>query len=455
MLEDVVIRNTWNRNSFPDIPEEAEKIVLDVPDDQDENNDDANKGLQYPMREIAKFVIPLFENDPSIKLTEEQSKALHKISICKTEECGYNASYCPNCKKITIHTSSCNNRNCPNCQSLDADAWIENKAAETIEGISYFHGVGTTPSELIPLYNANRRELYGLHMRTCAAAVVQLSRDQKHGGFTPAILSTFHPNGSEMLDHPHVHMVISGGGLTRFNTFAEASHKSFFLPQEVVASVFKGMFMNELKKTYAKNELMFPSPELFIPYLGRPVDLNDPIEWLNYVSHLYNDSWKFYIKETFNEHGNAIRYLGRYVYRTAISNSRIVSTELISTDEHPEGWVVFKYKDYRNGGKWEEKGLSARDFILRFLRHVMPKGFCRVRSFGILANSIKKKSLMRIAELRSTVYLISCVHGKSKAQIIAILYGRDVCSCSECGHKLFQINRLLPGEVIRLPKMAC
>ena len=88
MLEDVVIRNTWNRNSFPDIPEEAEKIVLDVPDDQDENNDDANKGLQYPMREIAKFVIPLFENDPSIKLTEEQSKALHKISICKTEECG-------------------------------------------------------------------------------------------------------------------------------------------------------------------------------------------------------------------------------------------------------------------------------------------------------------------------------------------------------------------------------
>ena len=411
---------------------------------------------KYPIREIARFAYDSIMNDPNVHLTEEARKALKDISSCKTGELGYNASICPNCHKIVLHTCSCNNRNCPNCQSMEADAWVENKSAETIEGLAYYHGVTTTPSELIPLFNANKKSLFGLLMNSSASAVVTLARDIKHGGFTPAVLSNLHPNGSQLFDHPHVHMLISGGGLDAQHKFVEASHKHFFLPKGAVSSVFRGMFMKGLKKKYDANELVFPAPELFVESMGHPVDLNDPQQWKDYVSHLYSIEWNFFIKETFNGHGNAIRYLGRYVFRTAISNSRIVSTELKSTEDHPEGWVVFKYKDYADGGKWKTEGITPKKFMLRFLRHVMPKGFCRVRSYGLLANSIKQKSLKLIAALRGKNYVVSVLKGKSKTQIMVLLYGESSRSvCPDCHHTLEVYGKFKKDQVDFPNKMAC
>ena len=232
--------------------------------------------------------------------------------------------------------------------------------------------------------------------------------------------------------------------------------KHFFLPKGAVSSVFRGMFMKGLKKKYDANELVFPAPELFIESMGHPVDLNDPQQWKDYVSHLYSIEWNFFIKETFNGHGNAIRYLGRYVFRTAISNSRIVSTELESTEDHPEGWVVFKYKDYADGGKWKTEGITPKKFMLRFLRHVMPKGFCRVRSYGLLANSIKQKSLKLIAALRGKNYVVSVLKGKSKTQIMVLLYGESSRSvCPDCHHTLEPYGKLKKEQLSFPNKMAC
>ena len=442
---EAVINNVYDRHRDPRVPVDCERVVLQVDDEK-----------KYPIRDIASFVLDSLRNDKTVVLSPDQWEVLTCISYCKTGELGYNAVYCPQCKKVTLHTNSCNNRNCPNCQSMDADAWVENRSAETIEGIAYYHGVATVPDELNPLIYANKSALWGLEMRAASNAVIKLSRDQKHNGFTPGIISVFHPNGSQLFDHPHVHMLISGGGLTPFNKFIETAHDHFFLPAHAVSSVFRGMYMAELKQLYLDHKLILPDPEVFIPYLGRPVDLNDPIEWLNFTSSLYNDRFNFFVKETFNGHGNALRYLGRYVFRTAISNSRIVSYDLEPTPEHPDGWVVFKYKDYNDGGKWKEEGLSAKAFILRFLRHVMPKGFFRVRSTGFLANSIKKESLRLIAELFSREFLISRLQGKSKSEIIALLYNRDVCSCPDCGSKLVLVGRFHSYDVdILSPKMAC
>lgn len=408
---------------------------------------------KYIMRDIARYVLPDLINDLTVDLNERQRRTLQDLASCKTGEMGYNASYCPECNKIFLHACSCNNRMCPSCQALDTKIWIENRKAEVIPEISYYHGVATLPSDLDPLTYLNQKNIYALLQKTSAQAIIDLSNSEKYGRFTPGIVSVLHTAGSNLWYHVHAHMIISGGGLTIANKFVETKHKGFYLPEKVVAKVFRGKFLEGLKSLYDDKKLVIPDSS----YFESKDDLNDPIQWLRFIDRLYQKDWVFYIKETYNGNGNALEYLGKYVYHTAIQNSRIVSfTE--ANDEFPEGQVVFSYKDYsaKNNQwsyEWKTMSLTPREFMLRFLKHVLPKYYSRVRYFGFLSNPIKTKSLKIIAEWFNRIFLTSFVKGKHKSVLMDIFYGKDIQHCPYCNSLLknsqsFRHRPAIPKKMI-------
>lgn len=396
---------------------------------------------EYPIRDIFQYAGSGILNDPNIHLSHQQVKAIRDISLCKTGELGYDAAYCPNCKKVLIHNVSCNNRMCPNCQALEEKIWVEKRKAETIEGISYFHAVATLPDELNPLFFLNQSSLYSLLQQSAGNAIVDMSRSRQHGGFMPGVTSVLHTAGSNMRYHPHVHMIVTGGGLTREKQFVETSHKTFFLPEKAVAAVFRGKFLEGLKHFHDAGKLVLPDST----QMESKIDLNDPNMWKSFINSLYNEDWVFFIRETYNGRGNALEYLGRYVFHTAIKNSRIISFTQ-ADEKHPEGQVIFAYKDYsvknEYGYAWKQMALTPKQFVLRFIQHVLPKGYSRVRYFGFLANAVKKKNLKLIAQLLGRPFLTSFVCGKSKAQLMEFFFNRDINCCPHCRAKLIKLGRV-------------
>lgn len=398
--------------------------------DRDSSMED-DEYIGLPIQTIFSQFGSLVLNDDSIVLSKEQKNALFCIARCKTGELGYNAERCTKCNKLIVHPRSCNNRSCPNCQYIEERQWVELRKAEVIERIPYYHVVVTIPSELYPLASANRSFFYTLLMKSAPDTLLELCRSDDYGAFTPGIISVLHSWSSRMEFHPHVHMILSGGGLTSDKEFKEAPVKNenkFFIPENVVAAKFRGKMIAGLQEA-------FSNPKIHLNLPSSPEgSLEDPQKWKNFCNDLYNTKWVAYLKETFNGNGNAIDYLGRYVYRTAISNSRIVSITV--DDEHPEGLVSFKYKDYKDEGKTKIETISGKEFIIRFLNHVLPKGFCRVRYSGLLSNACKQKNLKLIAKIQKKIYVVSVLKGKKKPAVLQFFFGNVKNTCPCCGGEL-------------------
>ena len=249
-------------------------------------------------------------------------------------------------------------------------------------------------------------------------------------GAKPGIISVLHTWGQKLSFHPHIHTCISGGGITPAWKFVETSHKGFFLPVRAVASGFRGRYLTGLKKLYGEGLLD----------LSGNNSLQDPGEWKLFINALFEKPWLPFIKETFNGKGNAIRYLARYSYRTAISNSRIISVD--------ENTVTFKYKDYADDSREKTMTVKGTDFIGMMLQHVLPSGFHRVRFSGYLNNSQKSKCLKLIHSLRNTVYAGNPYREMNTAELIMSLYGKDICSCPECSGKLIPYSRGMPTSML-------
>ena len=247
-------------------------------------------------------------------------------------------------------------------------------------------------------------------------------------GAKPGIISVLHTWGQKLCFHPHIHVCISGGGITPVGQFAETKHKGFFLPKAALASMFRGKYLCALKKLYGNDTLD----------LSHTKDLEDTCAWQALINRLFEKEWIPFIGETFNGRGNAIRYLARYSFRTAIANSRIVAV----TDTQ----VTFRYKDYADNGKQKELTVSGTDFIGMFLQHILPKGFNRTRFSGYLTNCRKTKNLKLIHRLRSTVYPGNPYRGMKIAELIMALYGKDICTCPECSGRMIRLPRGMPGS---------
>ena len=377
----------------------------------------------YPIRDAFQKFLPAYLDNHA--LTPQQWKTANCISNCKTGGLGYNVSYCEECGHVEIHASSCNNRHCPCCQSPVDQKWLMERNSELIEGIAYYHAIFTVPYELNSLIYENQELLYGLMFRCATDTLLTLCRDKKYLGATPGIVSVLHSQGQRLNFHPHIHTMLSGGGLTSSGQFVEAAHKGYLLPKDAMGSLYRGKFMDALKRYHDQNKLHFH---------GNCLHLRNNYAWQEFIDLLYDKSWIPHIKETFNGFGNAVTYLARYVFRSAISNSRIDSVD--------DSGVTFHYKDYADDGKTKSMHMSGTEFIEAFLIHVLPKGFCRVRFSGYLCNCKKRKTLKLIHKLRNSVYTGNPVKGKTVAELMFLLYGRDICTCSVCNSK----------KVVHLPR---
>lgn len=379
----------------------------------------------YGVQEAFQMFYPSYASSHCV--TEEQEKAAFSISSCKTGKLGYNVSYCPECKRIVIHACSCNNRSCPGCQYPLEQKWIAQRNSEIIPDIAYYHVIFTVPFELNDLIEVNPKELLGLMFHAVSDTLITLCADKKWLGAKPGIISVLHTWGQKLNYHPHIHNIITGGGLTADGKFIEGKHKGYLIPESVLASVFRGKYMAGLKALYEKGKLVFPES------LSR---LRNHYDWKEYVDSLYNKKWLPFLKETFNGKGNAVDYLARYAYRTAISNSRIDSVDA-------DG-VTFHYKDYADGGRQKSLTMDGEEFVGAFLRHILPAGFHRVRFSGFLSNSIKTKRLTLIHKLLGRTYKGDPVKGKNIRDLILYLFNRDICECPNCKSSLVRLARGVP-----------
>lgn len=381
----------------------------------------------YPVRDIFRAFFSDYAKQQQ-QLRPNQRRTAEAIMKCKTGELGLNVSYCEDCGLPQIHNVSCNNRSCPCCQAPLERKWELERNTEMIPGIAYFHVVFTVPHELNTLIRANPKVLLDLFFRCVQETLLTLCADPKFLGATPGIVSVLHTWGQKLSFHPHIHVCVSGGGLTPSGKFVETKHKGFFLPVPVIASMFRGKYLSGLKKLYAQGKLELHSAR----------ELEDPVQWKAFLDVLYGKRWLPFVKETFNGNGNAIRYLARYSFRTAIANSRI--TEI--TDTH----VSFLYKDYADRNREKTMTLKGTDFIGLFLQHVLPKGFNRVRFAGYLTNCRKTKNLKQIHQIRNSAYPGNQYRRMKIAELFLELYGRDLCVCPECSGKMLKLPRGMPAS---------
>ena len=347
-------------------------------------------------------------------LAENQKKTAHSILNCKSGKLGINISRCSDCGHIEFHNNSCRNRNCPNCQAVNKEVWVDKRRAEVI-AVPYFHVVFTLPHELNPLIYCNQKLLYGLLHRCCAETLLELSADKKWLGATPGIIQVLHTWNQEIGYHVHMHCIVSGGGLTNEHKIRKSSDH-FFVPTCVLRDKFKGKYMAQLSKLYESGSLCFSSS---------CEELRNSYHWKEWKDDLYEKDWCPYIKETFHGFGNAIEYLGRYTHKIAIANSRILDITEVE--------VTFSARGKKPGDPKRQITLKHTEFIRRYLMHVLPSGFQRIRYYGFLNNRMKYKNLKVIFKLQNGQRFKQRFAGMSMAELIKAVWNFDISICPKCG----------------------
>lgn len=348
-------------------------------------------------------------------VSDVQRKAAHAIINCKSGRLGFNLSQCTHCGHMELHNNSCRNRNCPNCQAVHKEIWVDKRRAEVIDA-PYFHVVFTLPHELNPLVYCNQKLLYGLLHRCCAETLLELSADKQWLGAAPGIIQVLHTWNQELGYHVHMHCIVSGGGLTQDGKLRISAAK-FFIPVKVLRDKFKGKYMSLLGSLYEDGSLAFSSS---------CEKLRNPYYWKEFKHSLYEKDWCPYIKETFNGFGNAIEYLGRYTNKIAISNSRILNLM--------EDTVAFSARGKKPGDPKRQVTLQNTEFIRRYLMHVLPSGFQRIRYYGFLNNRMKQKNLKAIFKLQNGQRFKQRFAGMTMAELLKAAWKFDICLCPECGH---------------------
>lgn len=368
---------------------------------------------RFNIQQVWDFSYDAF-NSSGLFQSDAQKKAALAIRDCKSGSLGVNISQCPDCGYTEFHNNSCRNRSCPNCQAVNQEIWVDKRRAEVID-TPYFHVVFTLPHELNRLIYCNQKLLYGLLHRCCARTLLELSADKKYLGATPGIIQVLHTWNQEMLYHVHMHCIISGGGLTPDRRIRK-SKGHFFIPVMVLRDKFKGCCLAALDSLYQSGELVFSSS---------CEKLRNSYEWSAFRNALYEKDWCPYIKETFNGFGNAIEYLGRYTHKIAISNSRILSVD--------NQQVSFSARGKKPGEPPRTITLENTEFIRRYLMHVLPSGFQKIRYYGFLNNRGKGKNLKLIFTLQGHQRFRARYAHLSIAELIKAVWKVDIRICPECG----------------------
>ncbi len=320
------------------------------------------------------------------KLTLVQHKAMSAIQKCRTPQLGGHKNVCDSCGHTQISYNSCRNRHCPKCQTLAKERWIENQKSNLLE-VGYFHVVFTIPDTLNLIAYQNQKTIYTLLFKSVAETLTELASDKKYLGAKIGFTSVLHTWGQNLMHHPHVHCIVPGGGLSSLGKWVN-SRKKFFIPVKVLSRKFRGKFLYYLKQHYYQNKLEFHGSQTY---------LSNSQDFEKVLSSLYSKEWVVYCKPPFKNAACVVEYLGRYTHRVAISNKRIVSIEKDS--------VTFKWRDYKDDSKKKVMTLSADEFIRRFLIHILPDGFMKIRHYGLLSSRNKSTKLNICKQLTHTPFI--------------------------------------------------
>jgi hypothetical protein len=312
-----------------------------------------------------------------------QLQVMSAIEQCRSAALGGHVERCADCGHSRIAYNSCRNRHCPKCQGAAATDWLAAREANLLP-VGYFHVVFTLPAEIAPIAYQNKAVVYDLLFRTAAETLLTIAADPKHLGARIGATAVLHSWGSAMTHHPHAHMIVPGGGISLDGTRWVHCKPSFLLPVRVLSRLFRRLFLAALVEAHAAGRLAF---------FGEIAGLRRPQALAALLAPLKRKNWFVYAKPSFSGPEAVLAYLGRYTHRVAIANSRLVALD--------ERGVTFRYKDYRRAGRARHRTmtLSADEFIRRFLLHVLPKGFHRIRHYGLLASAGCKANIARARQL--------------------------------------------------------
>lgn len=310
-----------------------------------------------------------------------QWRVMSAIEVCRTAVLGGHLERCDQCGHERNAFNSCRDRHCPKCQSLARAQWIEDRQTELLD-CSYYHVVFTIPAEIAALAYQNKEVVYHILFRTTAETLQTIAADPQHLGAEIGFFAVLHSWGQALQFHPHLHCVVPGGGLSPDGQRWIACRPGFFLPVRVLSKLFRRLFLEALETAYDDGKLHFFSS---LEKLGNPV------EFARYLAHAKKRNWVVYAKRPFAGPQQVLDYVGRYTHRVAISNHRLLDIE--------GGEVRFRWKDYRDGERLKTMTLSADEFIRRFLMHVLPMGFHRIRYYGFLGNRYRSEKLTQCRRL--------------------------------------------------------
>ena len=359
-------------------------------------------------------------------LTLAETRVMGDIVRCRTASLGGHVLHCGDCGHREISYNSCRNRHCPKCQTVRREEWTAKREKDLLP-VHYFHVVFTIPKEVTAVAFQNKRTVYSILFRASSETLREVAATPKHLGARIGILSVLHTWGQNLQHHPHVHCVVPGGGIAPDGSTWVSCRDGFFLPVRVLSRLFRGKFLALLRSAYEKDEL-----ELH----GQLAALQAPSSFRSWISTLYRKEWVVYSKRPFGGPEHVLRYLAKYTHRTAISNHRLTSLR--------DGRVSFLWKDYANGCRRRVMTLSATEFLRRFLMHVLPKGFVRIRHYGFLANRCRNEKLARCRELLGVE--ASDIDTVQRAQQEEACSGTKLV-CPQCTGTMRRVMEFEPGRL--------
>jgi Putative transposase/Transposase zinc-binding domain len=357
----------------------------------------------------------------------DQLKVMTAIERCRTAALGGHVERCEKCAHTVIAYNSCRNRHCPKCQGAAAQEWLAEREAELLP-VPYFHLVFTLPAAIADIAYQNKGVIYDLLSKASSEALLTIAADPKHLGARIGILSVLHTWGSALTHHPHVHMIVPGGGFSLDHTSWVSSRPDFFLSVRVLSRLFRRLFLHKLVAAYAAGELEF--------FNGHAA-LADPQNFAAFLAPLRDSEWVVYSKRPFGGPEEVLRYLARYTHRVAISNRRLIACD--------ENGVTFKWKDYRIEGpdRYRVMTLATHEFIRRFLMHVLPAGFHRIRYYGLLASGKRAENVARARELLMPPIIPVDAIKASSPNAAEPQTANHSCPC--CGGRMIIIERFQRG----------
>jgi len=355
------------------------------------------------------------------KIPKRHVRAMNAIKNCRTRALGSHSDRCDKCGHIRIYYNSCRNRHCPKCQGLNQTIWVDKLSANLLP-VKYFHIVFTMPSELNRLVLVNQECLYNILFKAASETILMLAKDPKHLGVETSLVAVLHTWGQNLMDHPHLHTIVPAGGWDKTSQYWKYSRKNFFIHVKVLSRVFRGKFLSSLKKANQENKLKFE---------GEIAPFKQPKNFKQMLDMLYYKEWVVFCEKSQKSYSRILEYLAKYSSRVAISNDRIVAVE--------DDRVIFRWKDYQDKGKRKLMELDAVEFIRRFMLHILPEGFCKIRYYGIFALRNRATKLKHIRNALGRRATKAKYAGLRWNELLHLLTGIDPLKCPNC-----KIGNMIP-----------